>query len=214
MEAIPNYIKNGTLLDIGCSYGNYLYKMKHYGWAVKGLEMNKKATEFGKKELDLDIENIGLEEFQTEEKFDIIILSMVLEHVLSPKETLAKVSSLLKKNGTLIISIPNFDGYEAQKYKEYAYTLQVPTHITHFTPSTIQRYLLENSLENIKFYFQKTTRDLVAPLTYMEKDNQNIGFKNIIRIPTIRKIFIKPFINLLSLLGKTSRMTIWSTKIR
>src|SRR4030042_1858982 len=40
--------------------------------------------------------------------FDIIILTDVLEHLLDPKKVLTECRRLLKHNGSVIITVPNF----------------------------------------------------------------------------------------------------------
>ncbi|MDD4354001.1 MAG: class I SAM-dependent methyltransferase [Candidatus Nanoarchaeia archaeon] len=212
-EGMPKFVNEGHLLDIGCSYGNFLSKMKKLGWQVKGIELNKKAAEWGRKNSGLNIINSDIDHLKTNEKFDVITMRMLLEHVYSPKKVLKKVKGLLKPNGTLIISIPNFDGFEARLYGKYAYTLQVPTHLTHFTPKTIRLYLKSSGFKDIKIYYQKVDRDLIVPLEYMNEDGKNEShLLNILSNKLIRKTFVKWFINILCILHKTSRMTIYASK--
>jgi SAM-dependent methyltransferase len=47
------------------------------------------------------------EEFETDLKFDTIIMSHVLEHIEKPIDVLKHVSKWLSDNGVLIISVPN-----------------------------------------------------------------------------------------------------------
>ncbi len=212
-EGIPKYVKNGKLLDIGCSYGNFLYKMKTLGWNVKGLEFNKKAAEYGINELNLDISIGSIEEWNTNEKFDLITMRMVLEHVFNPKGDLQKIHSILKPKGKLIFAIPNFNGYLAKMYKQYAYTLHLPAHLTHFTTKTITKYLTEIGYHNIKIVHQRADRDLIAPLTYMQKDGYRT--KYIIKILSnkiIRKTIVKAFIAFLALIKQGSRITVYAEK--
>ena len=50
---------------------------------------------------------IDIEEFDPKTKFDIVIVSEVIEHVLSPTKLLQKVASILKDDGYAIISYQN-----------------------------------------------------------------------------------------------------------
>lgn len=213
ISGIPKFKKHGNLLDVGCSYGSFLYKMKYLGWSVSGLEFNKKAADYGRNYLKLNIKNADFDFFETNEKYDVITLRMVLEHVFSPKDTLLKVYKLLNNNGQIIFSIPDFNGFESKLYKNYAYTLQLPTHLTHFTPETIKKYLSSIGFANIKIYHQKSDRDFIAPLSYKKRDgaSNNIS-ENILHNKIIRKTAIRLFINFMSLIGKTSRMTIYAEK--
>jgi len=213
ISGLPHFVKNGSILDIGCSYGGFLSKMKKLGWKVKGIELNKKSAEWGKRNFGLEILNTDIDHFKTNEKFDVITMGMLLEHVYSPKKVLKKVKNLLKPNGILIMSLPNFGGFEAKLYGKYAYTLHVPNHLTHFTPSTIKRYLILAGFKNIKIYYQKVDRDFIAPLRYMHEDGKNMDFLfKILSNRLIRKTFVKLFINMISILHRTSRMTVYAYK--
>jgi 2-polyprenyl-3-methyl-5-hydroxy-6-metoxy-1,4-benzoquinol methylase len=213
ISGFPNFIKNGKLLDIGCLYGGFLFEMKKLGWQVKGIELNKKAAEWGKINFGLEILYTDIDNFKTNEKFDVITMRMLLEHVYSPKKVLKKVKSLLKPNGVLIISIPNFNGFEAKLYGRYAYTLHVPNHLTHFTPLTIKQYLKSSGFKNVKIYHQKVDRDLIAPLTHLESEGKKVKILRKIMInKVIRKTLVKGIVNILSYMDKTSRMTIYASK--
>lgn len=213
ISGLPYFVKNGKLLDIGCSYGGFLFEMKKLGWQVKGIELNKKAAEWGKINFGLEILYTDIDHFKTNEKFDVITMRMVLEHVYSPKEVLEKVKSLLKPNGTLIIIIPNFDGFEVKLYGKYAYTLHVPNHLTHFTPLTIKRYLKSSDFKDIKIYYQKFDRDFLAPLAYIEAEGKKVKIiRKFMMNKVIRKTLVKVIVNILSYIGKTSRMNVYACK--
>lgn len=214
IQGVPDFIENGKLLDIGCSSGAFLYDMKKIGWKVKGIEQNKKAVDFAKSKHGLDVECINLYEFETSDRFDVITLRMVLEHVHSPRETILKARKFLKKGGVLIIIIPDFSGFEAMLYKKFAYTLHLPTHLTHFTPRTVTNYLDSAGFKNFKIYHHQFDRDLIAPLEYMKREGYPVGFfRKILINKVVRSVVVKLFVSVLSFFGKTSRMTIYANKI-
>ena len=215
-EIVPNFIRNGKILEVGCSYGGFLLQLKKLGWIVKGIEINEKAVDFAKNLLNLDILNIDLEEFTPEFLYDKIYLRMVIEHLESPKKIIKRLHSFLKPKGRLILSIPDFSGLEVKIFKKYAYTLQLPYHLYHFTPSSIKRYLKAAKFSKIKTIHENTDRDLINPLKYMNEENpNNIIIKIILKIVSIkliRKTILKIFVNLLATLGITSRMIIIAEK--
>lgn len=208
----PDYVEGGTLLEIGCSYGRFLNKMKSLGWRVEGIDMNAKAVEYAKNELGLNVSQSTIETFSAKRKYDVILMRMVLEHVYSPKETLRSIRKLLKPGGVLIVNVPNFDGLEMQLFKSFAYGLQVPVHYTHFTPLTLKRYL-EQSKFHVEFVsFQTTDRDFVAPLHYLSLAGRLP--KSLLMLATekhVRKFIIKPGVFALAKLRCTSRMTVHAT---
>lgn len=48
-----------------------------------------------------------IEEFTTDEKFDVVLLSFILEHVEDPVSILKKVKTFIKPNGCLFVMVPN-----------------------------------------------------------------------------------------------------------
>jgi len=208
---IPPYKKNGVLLDIGCSWGNYLKKMSNLDWQVYGTEINSKACQFTENELNINnIYNGFFEDFSWDDKFfDVVHMSMVLEHLYEPKLILKKIHSCLKTDGLLIFSVPDISGFEAQLYKQHCYTLQVPQHLNHFSSKSIRNFLSENGFQIIQIKHHNFDRDLVASAGY----GKHKIIAKILHNKLIRKTLVKSFVYLLSRLGKTSRMSIYAKKI-
>jgi 2-polyprenyl-3-methyl-5-hydroxy-6-metoxy-1,4-benzoquinol methylase len=65
-------------------------------------------------------------------RFDLIILSHVLEHEMSPTQLLVKCRKLLTLNGKLLISVPNIESLEARVFGRYWRGLDIPRHTVHF----------------------------------------------------------------------------------
>jgi SAM-dependent methyltransferase len=67
------------------------------------------------------------------EKFDLVILSQVLEHLLDPLHVLVKVRNLIKPEGVLAIAVPNVDALLIKILKSRSSFLGLPGHIIHFS---------------------------------------------------------------------------------
>jgi len=119
LKIIP---KNKLILDAGCGsqqYKKYCSHLKYYAQDFgKYVGDEKKSfnshTDYNYGELDYtsDIWNIP----ESNEKFDYIICTEVLEHIPYPNKAIKELSRLLKKDGTLILSAPSqslrhFDPY-------------------------------------------------------------------------------------------------------
>lgn len=104
-------VSGARVLDIGCARGYVGAKIKEHGNYVAGIEISKNAAEEAGKVLDkvysFDIERDWPEEVKSE-KFDLVIMAEVLEHVFDPVEVLKNVSSVLKTGGHIVITTPNF----------------------------------------------------------------------------------------------------------
>ena len=95
-------IKNKTLLDFGCGRGGFLKLSQKITKNIAGLEINRQILKYLSKRFKIydDINKI-------DEKFDIITLFHVLEHIPNQIETLQQIKKKLKKNGKLIIEVPH-----------------------------------------------------------------------------------------------------------
>ncbi|MFB5756667.1 class I SAM-dependent methyltransferase [Leptospira interrogans] len=116
----------GKLLDIGCGNGGFLRSFQEIfpNWVNSGYEINEKY-----KEDVLNIPNVVnfySSDFSViKEKYDVITLIHVLEHLSEPLEYLNKVKDLLLPDGILLIEVPNF--------RENPFDLMIADHIVHYS---------------------------------------------------------------------------------
>jgi len=103
-----------TILEIGAGSGETLLELKKtgiankiYGYDLVDICLNKSEFE------SFIVGNIEKDPIPFNEKFDIIILADVLEHLVEPEKVLEKLISFLKKNGKIYISLPNIRNYKA-----------------------------------------------------------------------------------------------------
>lgn len=97
-------LKNKDICEIGAFDGLLLSLFKKNNNNVFGYEFNDDARVYAKKKYDIDLKENFLE---SKSKYDIIILSHVIEHFREPKEILIKIKSMLKENGFIYIEVPN-----------------------------------------------------------------------------------------------------------
>jgi 2-polyprenyl-3-methyl-5-hydroxy-6-metoxy-1,4-benzoquinol methylase len=140
-------LTNGTLLDIGCGTGAFLYEMKLANWDITGLEPDDLAR---KKAAEL----YGITPFPSHELFDLptqcydaITMWHVLEHVHDLKGYLAQIQKLLRPKGKLFIAVPNYTSYDAQVYQQGWAAYDVPRHLYHFSPQSMQQLCLTFNLK-------------------------------------------------------------------
>ncbi|AKD58017.1 class I SAM-dependent methyltransferase [Spirosoma radiotolerans] len=129
--------KPGKILDVGCGTGAFLETCRAGGWQVTGMEPDPDARAIAKEKLKVEIKP-SLNALKGSEPFDIISLWHVLEHIPNLNESIEAIHQLLAKQGTLLIAVPNSDSYDAHYFKEYWAAYDVPRHLHHFTPSTIE----------------------------------------------------------------------------
>jgi len=127
----------GKLLDIGCGTGAFLEVSQQAGWAIKGVEPDPDARAIASQKTKISIQP-DLKAID-QEQVDMVTMWHVLEHVPTLNETIEQIHSRLAPNGTLLIAVPNSDSYDASYYKRYWAAYDVPRHLYHFTPDTIEK---------------------------------------------------------------------------
>ena len=140
-------IEEKKLLDIGCGTGEFLISAKNKNWETVGVELNDIAR---KKAIDKKLEIFKSLDDLNDQKFDVITLWHVLEHLPDLDKQINKIASLLNKNGTLIIAVPNYKSYDAQYYKEYWAAYDTPRHLWHFSQNAIKSIFKNKKIEVVK----------------------------------------------------------------
>ncbi|MCX6732787.1 MAG: class I SAM-dependent methyltransferase [Candidatus Roizmanbacteria bacterium] len=105
--------KNSKVLDIGCSTGLLAKLLKeNKNCSVVGIDFDKKSLQQAEKycstvyEIDLD-ESDRIKNALNDERFDIITMGDVLEHLKHPGVLLKELQRYLKPNGMILAVLPN-----------------------------------------------------------------------------------------------------------
>ena len=144
-------LKRGKILDIGCGTGSFLEIMQTAGWETVGLEPDTDARKLTAAKHIEWFEPNHLFNFP-EKQFDVITLWHVLEHVHDLHNYIIQIKKLLKKNGLLVIAVPNYTSTDATHYDAFWAAYDVPRHLYHFSPNAM-KILLEKhqfTIESIK----------------------------------------------------------------
>jgi len=146
-KLISKRAEGKAILDIGCGTGELLNYFKQKGWNTTGVEPNQSARSFASTNYNIGVfDENELDNFE-ENSFDVISLWHVLEHVPDLNGRMDQLNRLLKKDGLLIIALPNLDSPDAVKYGEHWAGLDVPRHLYHFTEKTFQMLANKHNME-------------------------------------------------------------------
>ena len=134
-------IMKGFILDIGCGTGAFLNTMKEAEWAITGLEPDVVARKKAAELYGIQPQEPGKLFALKPASFNAITLWHVLEHVHELHEYIKQVEILLAPNGKLFIAVPNYTSKDAEMYKDNWAAYDVPRHLYHFSPQSMQKLL-------------------------------------------------------------------------
>jgi 2-polyprenyl-3-methyl-5-hydroxy-6-metoxy-1,4-benzoquinol methylase len=139
--------KQGKLLDIGAGTGAFVAHMQENGWEVTGLEPDEVARE--KARTDHRVQLLEMDHLSSfaSESFDAITLWHVLEHVHDLHPYLDRLKTLIKRDGRIFIAVPNYTSYDAVVYQGAWAAYDVPRHLYHFSPDSMEALLDKHDLQ-------------------------------------------------------------------
>ncbi len=150
LDNIERYVRKSNILDIGCGFGEFMMMAKKRGWKAKGIELSKYASGVAKK-LDLDVFNGSIEKAKFKEKFSVLTMFEVVEHLPDPLKTLKECGRFIKDDGIFVIQTGDADSMYARfKGKKWPYLLA--GHLHYFSRSTLTSMLKKAGFDVIHIY--------------------------------------------------------------
>jgi len=139
-----NLKEKPKLLDIGSGLGIFPYEIKKLGWACKANDPSLITINHLKKNLKLKTIYWDFLKLKKIERFNIITLNKVLEHVKNPKKFLNKSKKFLKDDGYIYLEVPDIDKAKKISKNREEFTIE---HIHGFTKNSILSLLRKCKLK-------------------------------------------------------------------
>lgn len=161
--------KKGAHLDYSAGNGQILSEV-----AKSVKEVDFYATEFSNEYLEMlrsypfvkkvakTVEEIGLDQ-----KYDLISLFGVLEHVEDPSTLISTLKNQLNDGGKMIVAVPNVEAWQKSIFKEKWYNWLAPRHWQMFTYKNLVNFLKEHDLsvvDNKHFFLRSNSGSIVCSL--------------------------------------------------
>ena len=129
--------RDARILDVGCGYGELLLELQSMGFTkLTGVDPYASATV--EHDDGLVIRKISLEELR-DEKFDVIMMHHVFEHMPDPLATLRTAAGLLADGGVCIIRIPVAHSWASRHYGPLWVQHDAPRHLFLHTEESMRR---------------------------------------------------------------------------
>ena len=172
-------IRNLKILDVGCGGGIICEPLARLGAKVTGIDFAPNniiaaKTHSKKNKLKINYINKDIEKSKLDEKFDIILMFEVLEHLDNWKKTIKNIKKNLNKNGLIIISTIN------RNLLSKLFAINIAENILHWIPKGTHDYNklikpeeLEKILLKEKFNFNNIKGLVFNPLNREWKLSKN-----------------------------------------
>ncbi|MCL4397672.1 class I SAM-dependent methyltransferase [Patescibacteria group bacterium] len=145
------YPQKGKLLDIGTNTGLFVKLALNHGWEAAGLEPNKWAVEYAKKNYNISLINKPFtDKMFKPESFDAITMWDVIEHFTDPVSEIKKVYSCLKPGGVFAFSTVDPQSFLA-KIMGTKWSWYMEMHRVFFSRQAAQKYLEQAGFRKIVF---------------------------------------------------------------
>lgn len=143
---IHRYKKNGKVFDVGAGFGHFLLTGKQLGHEVYGCELSRANIAFVREHLNLDVENENFLNISEDQKYDIVTLWDVLEHIDDADKIIKKASRIMNKGGFILIQVPQLDSFFSTLLKDKWWAMGLD-HVNYFSKYTIRQLLSAHGFE-------------------------------------------------------------------
>lgn len=109
VDFVSNQIRDQkiSILDVGCGTGNILKKLNTLDFQeLHGCDWLPVSNKTPYKYTQVDLNKQGLSKY-SDNTFDLLICSDVIEHLENPAQILQEIQRVLKPEGHVILTIPN-----------------------------------------------------------------------------------------------------------
>jgi len=128
------------IFELGCAGGWNLWHFYHQGYEVAGLDYSPSLVALGREQgLNLQVGSIP----DIQGKYDVIILSHVVEHLPDVLTSVNQIASHLNNNGIMYISLPDMDNFSMAELQN--------AHVYYFSCRTFIHYMHQCGLKLVKF---------------------------------------------------------------
>lgn len=150
------------LLDVGCGSGFFLSHAHKKGYDISGIDFDEDDIRIARERYG--IKSVYLKSVEdiykdpSIEKFDVVTLFEVLEHLDDPARFMRQVRHILKKGGYIALSVPNRD----RKLDFLGEGDYPPNHLTKWNKDCLSSFLENNGFEVIRCSVKKVDSNELA----------------------------------------------------
>ena len=130
--------------------GGFSAEAMSRGYTVEALEMAGHEREVAKQLFGIEAVNTSFEDYETDQVFEVLLMSQILEHAHDVNAWLEKAHSLVGQNGKLVIALPNFASLFRKVMQEKEPYICPPAHLNFFGADNLARLMNKHGFEVVK----------------------------------------------------------------
>lgn len=182
----PPWRGQGRYLDVGCGSGGSLGVAAALGWQPAGIEMDAAAAERARRfTREIHVGDALTAPFSPG-RFDVVTAFHVLEHVPDPVAVVRRMLEWLAPGGLVIIEVPNAGGWGASLFGSAWSGLELPRHLSHFTPESLARVVEKAGGRVVRCWHQAKPRYYLWSLGFWLRDR---GWSGLARFCERRPVY-------------------------
>jgi ubiquinone/menaquinone biosynthesis C-methylase UbiE len=152
-------LRPGSMLDVGCSTGDWLIRWRERGWEPHGIDIDADNISVAldraidAKFCDLNAESIPF----SDACFDLVFAGEVIEHLIDTDRFISEIARVTKPSGHVIITTPNLASFENRLrivlgiYPAWVnYNLEGSGHVRAYTPRVLKAQMSKHGFHVIK----------------------------------------------------------------
>lgn len=172
---IEREVSGGSLLDVGCSAGQFLDVLDDR-WEAHGIEISPQQASRAQQRHGSRVFNGTLAQYSGRDgSFDVVTLLDVLDHSPTPREDLLACARLLRTGGIVVIKVHNIDCLFARVMGRRFYAITPPSHLFYFNRRTLDRLLSDCGYEMVGVHYL-TQRIALKTVPYRLARGRSRGF--------------------------------------
>ncbi len=182
----PPWRGEGRYLDVGCGSGGSLGVATALGWRAAGIEVDAVAADRARRFTPDVHAGDALSAPFPAGSFDVVSAFHFLEHVPDPVAVTRRMLEWLAPGGLLVIEVPNAGGLGAAMFGRAWVGLELPRHLSHFTPDSLARTIGQAGGRVLWCHHQAKPRYYLWSLKYWLRDR---GWARLARAAEWRPVY-------------------------
>jgi SAM-dependent methyltransferase len=148
IEKCKKYSSGSRFLDVGAGFGLFTREAIKLGFECTAIEASRNNCDIfeaingfkpNNQLLDFEFAN------SHQEKFDVVLLSQVLEHIPEPEHAVKLIQKILKKDGVCAVAVPHFGSFVSKFQGTKDMFITPPEHLNFFSIQGLNKLFIRNN---------------------------------------------------------------------